>query len=487
MKTAHISFILAVPSLALARCPPTGPVLPPPSNLQSLDLSTLANILDGLSSGNNTSKWNSSTTSISTEITSANSTFFTYNYTAPVRNESGVGVVDNNTIFRVASVTNVFTVLAVLLENNVKMEDLVSEFIPELNDPKWAEVSIGMLTSQISGTPRDEFFNLLLQDDLSWQPGDRAAYSDIAYILLGYALENTTGIPYTQLVSNKITSPLKLQNTGFDLPSLSKAIVPVGLQWFTNGFDYYKATAGLYSTTHDLSIFLRAILNSTLLTPPQTRAWLKPHAFTSSTNAVGAPWEIYRPSSLTPTPRYIDHYTKQGNVPGYSALIIVVPEYEVGVAIAVAGEDAYTASIELFNAVEAELQALAKYGGRYVSGNSSLEVTIDSGPGMKIPKWTNLGKDMLFAFDSILFDGNGTMLDARVYPVSEGERWRTVFEEDGRESGEAVTSTACMTWEAVDQLRYAGLPCDEVNFQAGGRGEIVGVKIPGLRAHLYKD
>jgi CubicO group peptidase (beta-lactamase class C family) len=74
---------------------------------------------------------------------------------APVRNESRVGVVDNNTIFRVASVTNVFTVLAVLLENNVKMEDLVSEFIPELNDPKWAEVSIGMLTSQISGTPRD--------------------------------------------------------------------------------------------------------------------------------------------------------------------------------------------------------------------------------------------------------------------------------------------------------------------------------------------
>jgi hypothetical protein len=289
--------------------------------------------------------------------------------------------------------------------------------------------------------------------------------------------------------------------------------VPVGLQWFTNEFDYYKAyttlpfpklpvltstsTAGLYSTTHDLSILLHAILNSTLLTPGQTRAWLKPHAFTSSTNAVGAPWEIYRPSSLTPTPRYIDHYTKQGNVPGYSALIIVVPEYEVGVAIAVAGEDAYPASIELFNAVEAELvpmldelarkQAWAKYGGRYASRNSSLELTIDSGPGMKISKWTNLGKDMLFAFDSILFGGNGTMLDARIYPVGEGERWRTVFEEDGRESREAITSTVCMTWEAVDQVRYAGLPCDEVDFQVGGRGEIVGVKIPGLRAHLYKD
>jgi len=161
-----------------------------------------------------------------------------------------------------------------------------------------------------------EFFKLLLQDDLSWQPGDRAAYSDIAYILLGYALENATGIPYTQSISDKITSPLKLQNTGFDRPSLTKAMVPVGLQWFTNEFDYCKAyaflpvsklpvltstsTAGRYSTTHDLSIFLRAILNSTLLMPAQIRAWLKPHAFTSSTNAVGVPWEIYHLPSLLP-------------------------------------------------------------------------------------------------------------------------------------------------------------------------------------------
>jgi CubicO group peptidase (beta-lactamase class C family) len=78
-----------------------------------------------------------------------------------------VAVVDNNTVFRVASVTKVFTVLAVLLENNIKMEDFISEFIPELNDPKWAEVSIGMLTSQISGTPPDGMHrNYLLPHDL---------------------------------------------------------------------------------------------------------------------------------------------------------------------------------------------------------------------------------------------------------------------------------------------------------------------------------
>jgi hypothetical protein len=156
MKISNVFSVIILPSLVLTRCPPVGPVLPTPSNIESLDLSNLKTILDGLSSGHSASKWNASTTSISIEITSVNSSFFTYHYTAPIRNESGVSVVDSNTIFCVASVTKVFTVLAVLLEDaKMKMEDLISKFVPELNDPKWAEITVGMLTSQISGAPRD--------------------------------------------------------------------------------------------------------------------------------------------------------------------------------------------------------------------------------------------------------------------------------------------------------------------------------------------
>jgi CubicO group peptidase (beta-lactamase class C family) len=120
-----------------------------------LSLAELNSILDSISNGTFPSEWNTSTTSFSIEITSANSSFFTYNYTAPVRNESGVAVVGSNTIFRVASVTKVFTVLAVLLEDKINMEDLISKFVPEMIDPKWADITVGMLTSQISGAPRD--------------------------------------------------------------------------------------------------------------------------------------------------------------------------------------------------------------------------------------------------------------------------------------------------------------------------------------------
>lgn len=78
------------------------------------------------------------------------------------------------------------------------------------------------------------------------------------------------------------------------------------------------------------------------------------------------------------------------------------------------------------------------------------------------------------------------MLDATIYPVGLGERWRVVFEEDEMEEKETVTSTSCRTWEAVDQVRYAGLPCDEFDFLVGEDGKVVGVTNLGLREQLWK-
>jgi CubicO group peptidase (beta-lactamase class C family) len=88
---------------------------------------------------------------------------------------------------------------------------------------------------------RIEFFNILLKDDLSWQPGTKAAYSDTAYILLGYALENITGKAYEEIVRGKITQPLGLNNTGFETPELGRGAIPAGMQWFDVNVGNYKS------------------------------------------------------------------------------------------------------------------------------------------------------------------------------------------------------------------------------------------------------
>ena len=73
-----------------------------------------------------------------------------------------------------------------------------------------------------------EFFQTLLSSKSTWLAGDRAAYSNPAYILLGYALENVTGKPYAQILKESITQPLKLESTGMEFPGASRGVVPVG-------------------------------------------------------------------------------------------------------------------------------------------------------------------------------------------------------------------------------------------------------------------
>ena len=73
-------------------------------------------------------------------------------------NSSGVQLVDYNTIFRAASVTKIFTVLAVLLSEDIgiRMGDKIGKFVEELNgDGRWKDTTVGMLASQMSGAPRE--------------------------------------------------------------------------------------------------------------------------------------------------------------------------------------------------------------------------------------------------------------------------------------------------------------------------------------------
>jgi CubicO group peptidase (beta-lactamase class C family) len=61
----------------------------------------------------------------------------------------------NDTQIRIASVTKVFTVLAVLLSRpSIGWEDSIVKFVPELDEEVYAEVTIKSLAEQTSGLGR---------------------------------------------------------------------------------------------------------------------------------------------------------------------------------------------------------------------------------------------------------------------------------------------------------------------------------------------
>ena len=111
--------------------------------------------------------WNTTVTSFALEVTSADDTLWQAYHTAPLLGDypdSKTIEVDGTKAFRIASISKVFTVLAILLlqqDGKLSIKDSVVKYIPELAEGKneggieWGSISLESLASQLSGIPRE--------------------------------------------------------------------------------------------------------------------------------------------------------------------------------------------------------------------------------------------------------------------------------------------------------------------------------------------
>ena len=247
------------------------------------------------------------------------------------------------------------------------------------------------------------------------------------------------------------------------------------------------SAGGLYASAADLASFGRAILDSKLLTPAQTRWWLKPHTHTSSlTESVGAPWEIYRSTDLTSEAHVTDIYTKDGGIGGYSSLLILLPDYGVAMSVLVAGESTIINTIveTVLNATVPVLdqlsrtQASSRYVGTYASANSSMTISLPRGPGLRVTQWVSYGQDLLQAFAE--FFGPAQL---RIYPSEmkssiPGTNGSTVVEESFRGAFGFAASEfdnfvkQCGSWGGFDVLVYGEKALDEFIFRQDSKGSV---------------
>lgn len=59
-------------------------------------------------------------------------------------------------------------------------------------------------------------------------PNQKSSYSNAAFILIGLALENVTGMAYTDYMKTAIFEPLGMDHTSFEQPDDSLAVLPIG-------------------------------------------------------------------------------------------------------------------------------------------------------------------------------------------------------------------------------------------------------------------
>lgn len=230
----------------------------------------------------------------------------------------------------------------------------------------------------------------------------------------------------------------------------------------------------------------------------------------------------------------MDFYTKNGGLGLYGSLMVLIPDYDLGLTVLVAGDTSILnplaeATIKtLLPAIDkiGRAQAVARYAGLYESAtplNSSIRLTVDDGPGLKISRWISNGSDILQEYASF-FHPSGTetdnlIVDARLYPtgltdssqmpngssVVQRAAFRAVFQvlpaarqsqstsghgkgDNSNSSGEVFFLNDCGSWSGLDGLVYGSNALDEFIFhfdQLGG-DVVVSLEARGLRADLRK-
>jgi len=159
---------------------------------------------------------------------------------------SGTVDVTSTTLFDLASLTKVVatTPMAMILYDRglLDLDAPLAAIIPEFTtdaekDPRRHNVTLRMLLTHSSGLPayeklflkfrtRDELLHAAFTTSLTANPGTRAEYSDIGFIILGVALERLADEPLNLFCLREIFAPLAMTNTTFNPPLEIRRKIP---------------------------------------------------------------------------------------------------------------------------------------------------------------------------------------------------------------------------------------------------------------------
>jgi len=201
--------------------------------------------------------------------------------------------IDNNTMFEIGSITKTFTATLIRqLQNEglLNMDDPVEKYLPEdTNVPEYQgrKITIRHLLTHTSALPREtrnedtsdkpfdysDFKNPEFNDflnyysSLAYLPGTYYSYSNAAYGLLGYIMERLTGQTYSELVEERITDILGMDDTRTALRLNHDQVERRTLSYDTNqdllpfsSFGEHQGGGGLISSINDMMNFLEANL-----------------------------------------------------------------------------------------------------------------------------------------------------------------------------------------------------------------------------------
>ena len=261
-----------------------------------------------------------------------------------------------STVFRIGSISKVFTATAVvqladrgLIDMNADVNGYLRKIRVASEFP--APVRVKHLLDHTAGfdeirpgTQTDSRENVMsLADFLRtrlvriWPPGEITSYSTYGITLAGLLVEEVSGLSIEEYLKRNIWSPLRMSRTSISVPSAQQSLVATGYDLVgdslkAQAWEWYHTTpaSSVNSTAEDMTKFMIALLDSgrnrdaRILSTRASGYMQRQHA-TAHLLLPGFALGLYE--DYVGQLRLLEH---GGNMAGFSALMVLMPKERDG-------------------------------------------------------------------------------------------------------------------------------------------------------------
>ena len=272
------------------------------------------------------------------------------------------------TRFQVCSVSKQFAATAAMLlaeSGQLDLAEPVARWLPG-SPPQWEGVTLHHLLTHTAGVrhwgdapgfdasrPMDlaERLAAIQQAPLLTEPGARWLYSSPGYLLAGHVVEQASGQPYADFLTEQIIVPLGLTSTSAG----GAAAGAVAARGYRNGqpvtpweLSAMPGTGDVCSTVADLARFTAAVHSGALIARRSVQAMITPHIPLPDGQGTSDGWVTCDGYGYG---RYIGHiaghaaYFHPGDNPGYQSLAVWLPGEEACAVILTNDEAADTEAL----------------------------------------------------------------------------------------------------------------------------------------------
>lgn len=274
-----------------------------------------------------------------------------------------------NSLIRIASLTKLLTsevMVKLSEEGRLQLNDPLRKYappgrrVPEYNGQP---IRLIHLATHTSALPREQpggkanrpvftwpdyaqRWNWLQTAQLKRAPGSSAAYSNLAFDLLGDALARAAGKPYPLLLQEVVTRPLGMKDTTFTptLEQCGRMMIPTKSPSPCNSSLAAIGSGGIYSTPEDMGRWMQQFLSSDVHTRSPQADRLQTMIYSRAqlvkvegmdvpgrADALGMGWLYMAPRDGRP-----GIIEKTGGGGGFITYMAMVPQYSVGLFVVVA-------------------------------------------------------------------------------------------------------------------------------------------------------